>query len=150
MKRMRIIGLVMLTTIGIAAVAAEPNQPADQSSPAGSAPFTLDIPKEVPALVMVKSGDDVVSEMKTTQAGTLKLQANLISWRIIPKGGGGRIYTCDGAAKAEFEVQGKLVFTLSGEQLVVQPANTNAPVLRPRLSIPAGGTQTNAPATSNK
>jgi hypothetical protein len=110
MKHIKIIGLLIATT-AVSAFADELYRATVQSS------------KENPQLVIIKSGNEVVAEVKV-KTGTLSVGATNITYH---EGRDGRIYNCNGASRVELSVEGKSLLTASGDLIVIQPLNSTSP-----------------------
>jgi hypothetical protein len=110
---MKLTVLVIAATLVIAAFADELHHAKVQSS------------KENPQLVVIKSGKDVVAEVRVMKTGSLNVEAENIVWSAQP-GQGKLIYNCKGQGKVELSVEGKPLLTASGDELIIQPLNLTA------------------------
>ena len=112
MRRIIMAVLAIAASLGTVALAADLHN------------VVIEASKDQPLIIGVMSGKDLVAEVKVKKAGTLKVEAESISFRQAP--GGDKIYYCTGAVKVEMSGEGKPAMTVSGESVVIQPINLNA------------------------
>lgn len=113
MRQTKLVGLVIATTLAVAAFAAELKHIQVPSS------------KGVPELVVVYSGKEVIAELKVIKPGTLGFEAGNITWR---SRGGKSDYSCTDGCKLELLAVGKSVLKVSGDRILIQGANENLKV----------------------
>ena len=70
------------------------------------------------------SGNRAIAEVKILKPGTLDLEVGNVVWRQIP-GAKKKDYNCTDGCKLELLAEGKSVFKMSGDQMLIQSADEN-------------------------
>jgi hypothetical protein len=110
MKLPKVIGLVVFTTLSIAALAAE----------VWRAQIPCNGSRQAPQALLVFSGKQMIAEVKIMNPGTLNIEAKDITWFIHSTK---KDYNLTGGSKLELLVEGKQVLTVLGEQLSLPDAD---------------------------
>ena len=100
------LGLLIASTLAVAAFAAEMQRVSAENS------------KEQPYSVFIRSGNEVIAELKLTKPGTLNVEGGEVAYRLAP--GGGKDINSTRGSKLEFLVEGKSVLTVSGDSMTIQ------------------------------
>jgi hypothetical protein len=108
MKQPKIIGFAAATTLGMAVFAAEPQ----------SSKIEIETSKEHSQTVTVTSGKERIAEIRMIKPGTLEIEAGKVAFSAVP--GGEKIYFCSEGSKLGLSLEGKRVFTVSGDSMVIQ------------------------------
>jgi hypothetical protein len=111
MRKIRVVVLIVATTLGVAVLAGELKR------------IQVPTSKGAPQVVVVYSGKEVVAELKVIKPGTLNLEAGDVVWHTVP--GGKNDYSCTGGSTLELLADGKSVLKLSGECMLLPSADPN-------------------------
>jgi hypothetical protein len=117
MRQTKLVGLVIATTVAVAAFAAELKR------------IQVPTSKGAPQLVVVMSGKEVIAEVKIIKPGTLNLEVGDVVWHSVP--GGKNDYSCTDGSKLELLAEGKSVLKVSGDRMLIQSAEQNLKVKGP-------------------
>jgi hypothetical protein len=94
MKNTAMAGLLIGIAISLSASAGEPQHVKVQGT------------KDKPQALTIRSGRDMIAEVKVTKEASVHLEADKIDYSQRP-GSGPRVISCDGAAKMKLMIEGK-------------------------------------------